>query len=73
MHLQELNQHTIKNKIPIPIIQEFIDELGGATVFSKIRLCSDDVFKTAFKTHYGHFEFMVMPFGLTNAPSSFQS
>ncbi|KAJ9561717.1 hypothetical protein OSB04_006877 [Centaurea solstitialis] len=69
---RELNKLTVKNRYPLPRIDDLFDQLQGAAWFSKIDLlCEEEVHKTAFRTRYGHFEFIVMPFGLTNAPMAF--
>ena len=76
-----LNNLTIKNRYPLPLIGESLDRLGRAKRFTQLDLTSayhrmrireGDEWKTAFRTRYGHFEYQVMPFGLSNAPASFQ-
>ena len=77
-----LNAVTVKNRYPLPRIDEMLDRLVGAKIYTKldlrdayhrIRIKRGDEWKTAFRTRYGHFEYLVMPFGLCNAPASFQA
>jgi hypothetical protein len=78
---RRLNSITIKNKFPMPLIDEILDELAGAQCFTKldfksrfhqVRMSPANEFKTTFKTHHNHYQFRVMPFGLTNALASSQ-
>jgi hypothetical protein len=77
-----LNKITIKDRCPLPLISETLDRLVGAAYYTKldlreayhrIRIKKGDEWKTAFRTRYGHFEYLVMPFGLASAPATFQA
>ena len=77
---RQINKVTVKNKYPLPRIEDLFVHLKGAGVFSKIdlrfgyyllRVKEVDVLKTAFRTRYGHYEFLVIPFGITNTPAAF--
>jgi hypothetical protein len=79
---RKLNDISIKNRCPLPLIDETLDQFQGAEIFTKldakgaynlIRIAAGNEWKTAFRTRYGHYEYLVMPFGLTNAPATFQA
>ena len=80
INYRQLNKLTVKNKYLLPRIDDLFDQLKGSSIFSKIDLQSEyhqlrikdvDVHNTAFRTRYGHYEFLIMPFGLTNSPVAF--
>jgi hypothetical protein len=67
---RELNKVTKKNRYPLPLILELLEQLGSA--YNLVQVKEGDEWKTTFRTRYGHFEYLVMPFGLTNTPIVFQ-
>jgi hypothetical protein len=80
IHFRQLNKVTMKNKYPLPTIDDTFDQLNNARIFSKIdlrsryhqvRIKEEDTNKTTFRTRHGHYEFKVVPFGLSNAPVVF--
>ena len=79
---KKLNEVTVRNSYPLPLIPNIIEKIKGANYFTKldlrsaynlVRIRKGDEYKTAFRTKYGHYEYLVMPFGLRNAPATFQS
>jgi len=78
---RQLNEITVKDRTPLPLIGESLDQLSNATIYTKLdikdayynlQIAEGEEWKTAFRTRYGLYEYCVMPFGLTNAPASFQ-
>lgn len=77
-----LNKSMVKNKYPLPHIDDLFNQMRGFVIFSKIdlrsgyhqlRIRDEEIFKTTFRTKYGHYKFTILPFGLTNAPTTFMN